>query len=235
MKLFSRILSSLKYRFCVTIQKRVPFTYEKVVSGWRIKGAGLPHFSSRLYRETKLLNKAIGSYHAKKSLEIGCGYGRLTPWIAEHSDKHYAIEPEPLLLKDAKKLYPSIYFYQAKAQKLPFANSYFDLCVSWTVLQHILPKELTKAVNEIKRVWTPEAIIILAEGVGKQRGGEYWEHTIEEWIDLFSPWRLTWYTEWNIGKKLKGGLVMRFEKSSSMDSVAKEVENQNSRFFKEIC
>jgi len=127
----------IKYFYYLYVIKRIPFTYEEVASGWGIKGAGLPHFSARLYREVKLLNEAIGSYHAKRSLEIGCGYGCLTPWIAEHSDQHYAIEPEIALLDNAKKLFPNINFYQAKAQKLPFPDSHFDLIISWTVLQHI--------------------------------------------------------------------------------------------------
>lgn len=209
-----RIPSYLKHKTCIHIGKRIPFTYEEVVGDWGIEGAGLPHFSARLYREVKLLNQAIGSYHAKRSLEIGCGYGRLTPWIANHSEQHYAIEPESVLLRDARQLYSDIYFYKAKAQKLLFPNSYFDLCVSWTVLGHILPKELAKAVTEIKRVCTPEAIIILAEGVGKEKTEGYWEYTLEEWKDLFLPWKLTGYTERKIEETFKGnaGLVMRFER-----------------------
>ncbi len=211
-----RIPSYLKYVFNIQIRKRVPFTYEQVAGGLGIKVAELPHFSARLYREVKLLNEAIESYHAKRSLEIGCGYGRLTPWIAVHSDQHYAIEPESILLNDARKLHSNIHFHQAKAQKLPLPSSYFDLCVSWTVLQHIPPKELTKAVTEIKRVCAPEAIIILAEGLGKKRGRKYWEHTLKEWMDLFSPWKLTWCTERKIERTHKGsaGLVMRFKRDS---------------------
>ena len=203
-----------RYILYTHIRKRVPFTYQEVAGGWGLKGAGIPRFSARLYREVRLLNEAIGSYHAKRSLEIGCGYGRLTPWIAEHSDQHYAIEPEPVLLNDARKLYPNIWVYQAKAQKLPFPNCYFDLCVSWIVLQHIPPKELTKAVIEIKRVCAPEAIIILAEGVGKTVGtGVTWERPLEEWKDLLLPWKLNWCSERKIDIDNMFPLVMRFERT----------------------
>jgi len=213
-KIPAYLRGKIRYIFNVHVRKRLPFNYEAVVRGWGIKGAELPHFSARLYREVKLLNDAIGNYHAKRSLEIGCGYGRLTPWIAEHSEQHYAIEPESVLLESARKLYPDICFYQTKAQKLSFSNCYFDLCVSWTVLQHILPKELNKAATEIKRVCAPEAIIILAEGVGKKRDSRYWEHTLEEWKHLFLPWKLTWCSERKIEETFKGnaGLVMRFKR-----------------------
>lgn len=207
------IILTARALYNIYVRKTVPFTHEAVVSGWEIEGAGLPHFSARLYKEAQLIDKAIGSYHAKKSLEIGCGYGRLTPWLANHSDKHYAIEPDSVLLSAARKLYSNIQFYQAKAQKLPFPNSHFDLCVSWTVLQHIPPKELGKAIAEIRRVCTTEAIIILAEGVGTDSSEVYWEHPLQEWKNLFRPWKLTWYAERKIEETFKGfaGLVMRFE------------------------
>ena len=190
-----------RYLWCRYIKKRVPFTYKAVA------GAELPQFSARLYREVKLLNEAVGGFRAKRSLEIGCGYGRFTPWIAEYSDQHYAVEPESVLLNDAKKLYHNFYFYQAKAQKLPFPDCYFDLCVSWTVLQHIPPTELTKATAEIKRVCAPEAIIILCEEVGKSKKYGFWQHTLEEWMSLFLPWKITWHTPFQ-----HGVLVMRFER-----------------------
>jgi SAM-dependent methyltransferase len=202
--------------FNVNIRRRVPFSHDEVVADWGIQGAGLPHFSARLYEEVKLLNEAIGNYHAKTSLEVGCGYGRLTPWIVEQSDRHYAIDPEPALLNDAVKLYPSVHFHQASAQELPFPDNHFDLCVSWTVLQHIPSKELVRAVSEIRRVCMPEAVIILAEGVGKFVSGQgYWEHDLEVWKRLLFPWKLTWLKERKLEKSSKGvghGLVMRFER-----------------------
>ncbi|MFX0138259.1 MAG: class I SAM-dependent methyltransferase [Candidatus Hodarchaeota archaeon] len=211
----------------VNIRKRVPFTYDSVVTGLGTKITKsnsssfkqLPYFSARLYREVKLLKEAIGTYHAKKSIEIGCGYGRLTPWIAEHSDQHYAIEPEYALLNAAKKLYPKVNFFQTKAQKLPFPDSYFDLCVSWTVLQHIPPKELIKAVSEIKRICKPNAIIILTEAVRKKKRVDrlgYWEYTLQEWVKLFSPWKITFSTLRKLEEphKAAAGLVMRFERNT---------------------
>ena len=196
------------------IRKRVPFNHEGVVSGWGIGGDGLANFSARLYRDVKLLKEAIGNYHGKKTIEIGAGYGRLTPWIAEHSEQHYAIEPEPSLLDVANILYPEIKFSCALVQNLPYPNNFFDLCVSWTVLQHIPPLYIKQATNEIKRVLTDKAIIILAEGVGACARDKYWERQLDEWKELFSPWKLVWYKERKIEETYKGfaGLVMRFER-----------------------
>lgn len=182
------------------IKKRVAFTRETVA------GSELPVLHARLYKEVRLLEQAIGDFHANKSLEVGCGYGRLVPWIAEHSNQHFAIEAESTLLEDARKLYPASSFHHAKAQKMPFPDRYFDLCVCWTVLIHIPPTELPIVASEIKRVCKPKATIILCEGIGNLELDGVWHHTLDEWHALFSPYKMTLNLPFQHGVS-----VMRFE------------------------
>jgi len=196
----------------MSVRKRVPASYECVVSGGGTEGAGLPHFSSRLYREVKLLQNALDNCMAEKSLEIGCGFGRLSPWTMEYSKDHYAVEPEEKLFRSARKLDPQSYVYKAK--KLPFPDGSFDLCLTWTVLQHILPKEQTKAAEEIKRVAKKTSRIIVAEGTGTFQGESEWLRTVEGWSELFKPWRLVWQTDrvLEVTADKDQGKVMRFER-----------------------
>lgn len=201
------------------LTQNVPFNYESVTGGWGEHGAGLPQFSARLFNEVQLLKDVLKNSFYRKSLELGCGYGRLTPWIAQYSKLHYAIEPEVKLLNASKQLYPSVKFYRAQVQQMPFPKNYFDLCVSWTVLQHIPPNNLSKVAMEMKRVCKSTATIILAEGVGKGREIWYWEHSLEDWKKLFSPWKLTLYTEKPLEERDKGLIrsVMRFDCANSED------------------
>ena len=46
----------------------------------------------------ELLAAALGARRFRRSLEIGCGFGAQTPWIAEHSDEAHAIDPNPEVL-----------------------------------------------------------------------------------------------------------------------------------------
>jgi SAM-dependent methyltransferase len=209
--------SGLKKIFNRRIRKRIPFDYQAVVSDWGMEGAGLPHFSSRLYCEVKLLQKTMSSGKTnkfEKSLEIGCGYGRLTPWIMEYSKEHFAVEPETELFKVAKSLYPNAHFFNTKAQKLPFPDEFFDLCVTWTVLQHIPLEEQEKAAKEITRVAKKTATIILAEEIGTLKGETVWFRTLESWAKLFEPWELVWQIDRTLEKTAgkKQGKIMRFER-----------------------
>ena len=91
----------------------------------------------------------IKGINAERALEIGCGYGRLTPWVAEYASKYYDVEPEEELYKIAKELYPNFSFFNNTANKLPFHDKYFDLIFTWTVLQHIYPKYFSDSIKEI--------------------------------------------------------------------------------------
>jgi len=206
----------IQKRFDRKIRKRIPFSHSSVVGDWGINGVGLSHFSARLYCEVSLLKKALANRTFDNSLEIGCGYGRLTPWIIQHSKRYYAIEPEKKLFNDAKLLYPQTQLYNVKVQNLPFPNNFFDLCVSWTVLQHIPPEEQAKATDEIKRVAKPTATIIIAEETGTFQGDKVWFRSLDEWSNLFKPWKLVWQTDRVLEETSKNkshGKVMRFERS----------------------
>ncbi len=150
----------------------------------------LPRFSSRIYNEVKSLREILGDEMFENSLEIGCGYARLTPWIADHSKNHYAIEPEKKLYEWGKKLYPSIKFINTMSNKIPFPDNYFDLVVTWTVLQHITPPKFKKSIEEIKRVIKEKGVLVISEYTRETTSPTTWGHSIQEYSTLFSPKKL---------------------------------------------
>ncbi len=161
----------------------------------RVVGDGvsenLPLFGTRLFYEVSLLEKILDNFMAQKSLEIGCGYARLTPWIANHSKEHYAIEPTKKLYDWAKLLYPEVQFTQASCDKIPYPDNYFDLVITWTVLQHIPPGRFKKSIEEIKRVVKNDGILVITEFTQKTSDPTTtWGHSIEEFSLLFQPKKL---------------------------------------------
>ncbi len=146
-------------------------------------------FSARIFEEVKLL-EAVLEDNCERSLEIGCGYGRITPWIAGFSREHHAVEPNQELLELAEELYPQVSYENCMAQDMPYEDGSFDLSVSFNVLGVIPPDRLEEAVEELKRVTAKGGRIVLKERVSGRDYARSWSRSIEKWGEIFRPWTL---------------------------------------------
>jgi SAM-dependent methyltransferase len=127
-----------------------------------------------------------------RSLEIGCGFGRLSPYISEHFERHTAVDINTWAVGEAKQFYPEISFSVASATELPFPDHSFDAVITWTVLQHIPNSLVSKALSEINRVAKPASLIILCEatlnaGKPEKEGQHTHDRFPEFYADAFSP------------------------------------------------
>lgn len=151
----------------------------------------------RHYYEVMHLRRSLGliaglGIKPVRSLEVGCGFGRLSPYIAEHFERHAAVDINTLALSEASRFYPEISFSSASATELPFPNHTFDTVISWTVLQHIPNSLISKALSEIKRVANPRSLIILCEATlyaaTPQKEGQHTHDRFPEFYrEAFSP------------------------------------------------
>ncbi|MCL9818291.1 class I SAM-dependent methyltransferase [Natronocalculus amylovorans] len=150
-----------------------------------------PDFSHELFTDVDLIERGLGEYRASKSLEIGCGYGRLTPWLARRSADHYAIDPEKELLDDARQLYPNVTFHNVLAQELPYEDSIFDLIVSFGVLTQVPNEQLDQVAGEIERVASNNRKLLIAEKIGAvEDTNRVYTRSISEYHSLFSSFDL---------------------------------------------
>ena len=149
-----------------------------------------PELSARIYYEVNKIRESLGDRQFDRSLEVGCGYGRLSGWIAEYADEAVAIEPNAEALEQAKVLYPDIEFREALAGDLPFSDDLFDLLVSWSVLTHVDPKKIEGAAAELKRVATEDATFLLCEQTTGERSPANWSRPQAEYERLFEPYRI---------------------------------------------
>jgi ubiquinone/menaquinone biosynthesis C-methylase UbiE len=105
----------------------------------------------------------------KRVLEIGCGVGFVSSYLAENYDMEvYGTDYDSEQIQLANKLQPKLerlYYQVEDATKLSFNDSSIDLVISQNVFHHIPDWE--KTIKEISRVLTP--------------GGYF------NWIDLTIP------------------------------------------------
>ncbi|MDB4970868.1 MAG: type 11 methyltransferase [Myxococcales bacterium] len=123
----------------------LPYYYRPVVG--RI-------FAARLNTGLKLLDGRFD-----RILEIGYGSGLLMPTLAAACDELYGLdlEAEPVGLRDrlAKLGVAPKELVQADAQKMPFADRFFDGVVAFSIFEHLRGHELGPALAEVARVLRP--------------------------------------------------------------------------------
>ncbi len=154
----------------------------------------------RHYYEVVQLRRCLGliaeqGVTSARSLEIGCGFGRLSPYIAEHFEQHTAVDINNWAVSEASHFYPQISFSVASATELPFPDHSFDTVLTWTVLQHIPNSLVGNALSEINRVANPKSLIILCEAtLNAAKPEKGWQHTHDRfpefYAEAFSPRRL---------------------------------------------
>ncbi len=162
--------------------------------GGFVQGAkSRPEFSARLYYDVSMLRSMLEAFtpeQTDRALEVGCGYGRLTPWIDDFATQTDAVDPNGSVVEIADQQYPEIHFSAELAQDLPYPDGTFDIIVTWTVLQSIPPEVIQEVTAEMVRVLAPGGIILLAEQVEKPDREITWSRSESEYERLFEPLEL---------------------------------------------
>jgi len=134
-----------------------------------------PFLDSDIRRKLQPPDKVIersGIKHGMKLLELGCGSGAFTTFVAKavgEQGKLYAVDIQPKMLEqlEHKLARPenrdltNIELIQAGAYELPFEENSLDLALLVTVLHEIPDRD--RALREIKRVLKPDGILAITE------------------------------------------------------------------------
>ena len=112
--------------------------------------------------EVDILVDFVKKLSPKKTLEIGCNFGRELEAIKDFT-KIYGIDKNPELIKGKKNL------KCAEGKEIPYKDNYFDLTYSDSCLSH--NQESEKILDEMIRV--SKNHILLIEWVGSRTGAGY--------------------------------------------------------------
>ncbi|MDR2646022.1 MAG: methyltransferase domain-containing protein [Holosporaceae bacterium] len=89
-------------------------------------------------------------------LEIGCGFGRSIPYLASKAWNISAIDISKEMIKFAKssysKLFPSVNFCVAEAERLPYDGELFNKIICFAVFDALYQKEALVEINRISKI-----------------------------------------------------------------------------------
>jgi ubiquinone/menaquinone biosynthesis C-methylase UbiE len=125
-----------------------------------------------------------------KILDIGCGTGKSTEPLIKFLKKAEIVgcDPDKLMLKEARQSASSlnlpINYVEGRAEKLPFANDYFDAVIAGTAFHWF---GTAQALKEIGRVLKKDGLLFVFWKIFKEKDG------VVDWkkITLKYKWKRT--------------------------------------------
>ncbi|MGH3719364.1 MAG: class I SAM-dependent methyltransferase [Pseudonocardiaceae bacterium] len=117
-----------------------------------------------------LLENSVGSTVG----DIGCGPGRLAPYLADHGLEPHGVDLSPEMIHVARRDYPGVPFDVADVRNLPFEDSSLAGVVCWYSLMYLAPSDRPRAFGELARVVRPGGYFATAFKAGDdqvRRGG----------------------------------------------------------------
>jgi SAM-dependent methyltransferase len=126
-------------------------TWEDEAESW-VRWARAPDHDSYWYYSPGFLDEIVPA-PGRRTLEIGCGEGRVVRDLAARGHSVVGIDSSPTLLRHARESDPGGEYLLADAAALPFADSSFDMVVAYNSLMDI--DDMPGAVREAARVLEP--------------------------------------------------------------------------------
>jgi SAM-dependent methyltransferase len=148
---------------------------------------GAPVWLNRFFagQQWKTVTRVLGSRRLEgaRVLDIGCGFGRWTRWLAQRGADPVGVDPTEGMLEAARRASPkSIEYLQMSATALDFPDDHFDLVTCITVIQHLEPDEQEAAIAELARVLQPGGYAVVLDLIDLgDRGKIVYPRAAPEW------------------------------------------------------
>lgn len=113
--------------------------------------------------------EALGPIEGRRVLDLGCGYGETSAWLAMQGAAVEAIDISPRMIEVARRLaqrcgvVERIRFHVSPGESLPFQDGAFDAVFGHDVLHHL---DLDRAREEVRRVLAQGGRAVFVEPLG---------------------------------------------------------------------
>ena len=118
-----------------------------------------------ILHEKVLLRYLPKGFNKKIAIDLGCGYGRITPIIARKKWRVIGIDPDPQLIKIARHNNPRIKFIVGGLPNLPLVNNSVDLMVMHNLIRplHILSR--LHCIEGVGKYFKNDGILFVVDNI----------------------------------------------------------------------
>jgi SAM-dependent methyltransferase len=121
-----------------------------------------------------------------RALDVGCGSGRWSRWLAARGAQVVGVDPTAAMLETARRLSPGVRFEAMSATDLGFPPDHFDFVMAVTVIQHLQPAEQARAAAAMARVVRPGGTLFVFDLIDRRDPGRIvFPRAPEDWIALY--------------------------------------------------
>lgn len=115
----------------------------------------------------------VGAGLGTEVADVGCGTGRLEPYLAARGLRPRGVDLSPVMVETARRDHPDFDFGPADVRDLPFADASLAGVVCWYSLMYLPPEDRPRAFGELFRVVKPGGFLTTAfkAGDGSHRRG----------------------------------------------------------------
>lgn len=123
------------------------WTEKEKVSEEDFRNSGKRDYSY-VVKEDPILQERLGPLKKDVALEIGCGVGRITEFLADDFNIVYGVDISAHMIEEAKKRLPweNFHFLEGGGMSLPIDSGSIDFIISHAVFQH-MPSHKVVASN----------------------------------------------------------------------------------------
>ena len=110
-------------------------------------------------KTAKMIEK-YGRLDGKSVLEVGCGKGKISSYLADNTKEYIAIDPDEQALAQALESYKNVDFRKGSGESLQFDDYTFDRVLFTLSLHH---QNSLPALKEAHRVLTDNGCLLVVE------------------------------------------------------------------------
>ena len=125
--------------------------WEHEAENW-VRWARTPDFDAYWRYRDRFFDEIVPA-PGKRTLDIGCGEGRVSRDLVSRGHEVTGVDLSPTLVRYAREADPGSLYVSADAAALPFPDASFDLAVAYNSIQNAI--DLDTTVREAARVLIP--------------------------------------------------------------------------------
>ncbi len=125
----------------------------------------------------------LSALSGKKILDMGCGCGESTSYLASKNFDVIGIDLSDNMLNEARHLYPFLHFEKQDILSTSFSESSFDGIVLTYVVNHFNESGLHLLKSEVDRLLKNQGLVFLSAHVGE--GEELLPDPLDETIQIY--------------------------------------------------